>query len=102
MGEIARYRIGIINDFTSTITVADFQQWGIMLLFEAFEIQTEHRGHQVAADAIHVFLNFDKRMKTVCKAEARAQVMKLIEGSPPQSRKDFLNSTCLLLSHLES
>ncbi len=90
----------MINDFKNTTTVVDFQKYGIMQILDAWEVGSAHRGYQVASDAIHIFLNFEKVAVVKSRSEAISVLKKLVENCPKESKSDFEEYKEILFRHV--
>lgn len=77
-----RYRIGVLNDFKNSHTVIDYQEFGVLKVWDAWNTSGEHRGYQVAEDNIYVFLNFKQVMKTKSYEEANGMINRLLREAP--------------------
>jgi len=71
-----------------------------MQILDAWEVGNNHRGYQVASDAIHIFLNFQKVAVVKSKSEAVSVLNKLIENCPAESKSDFAEYKEILFKYM--
>lgn len=85
-----RFRIAIINDFRNTYACVDYKKFGEdVMILDAWLLSPAHRGYNLRDDDIGIFLNYEQKLRTKSKQEALEFVDKLIEGSPPEARREL-------------
>ncbi len=79
MPENSSYRICIIDDFRNSKTVYEHRTYGILEIDRCFTVGGPYK-HQVAADSIRVFINYELALESKVRQEVYGFVRGALES----------------------